>query len=295
MSFSATTMRLTFLLFSLYLLPSSAAWARCEGAQVLDTLHAAYEGVLTGADETRARSAKTLLVVAGAQSGERLGSLMDRAGIEVDVPTLSSILDHARDLATRTLAGEETTDGDFQHGRNLSWLSDLSTSHSCAYSRARSGVSPSGDPSARAQIRSTGGTSDHPIKDNATALSIAGLFLLSALAFGGWRLSRSLYMRARKVERLPRFPVSLQLDLTYTSPDGHHAEATGEALDISQGGAKIKWNDPPPPGTLTTLTLLNIQRLTHVIWANPHYAGVMFEENLTQAELNSLKDSYAPT
>lgn len=278
----------------LAVLAPASALARCEGAVMLSSLHDAYEITLNGDERQKRLSAQTLLVIAGDRTGDRLAEQVARAGVPVDASHLSKILEDIRDIALQTLKGSRNDADTFQHGLNINWLAEVVSATRCHNSSAHASLTPTGSSNASAALQSIGGFIQEP-KDSIgkTASFLLIGIILAALA-GSYFLHKSVFMRKRQVERLPRFPISLDLDLTYTSPEGEIEEAQGEALDISQGGLKLRWEEPPPTGTLTTITLLGIQRLSRVIWANPHYAGVMFEESLTKSELKSLKETHAP-
>lgn len=279
---------------ALICLAPSTGWTRCEGAVMLSTLHDAYEATLNGKPTHKRSAAQTLLVVAGDRTEDRLVTQLARAGVTVDPPRLADALADARAIATATLAGTSLEPADFRHGLNLTWLAEVVIATRCANSPAHASLTPAQSGNAGATLTGTGvHAEDTPLQVGPTAkLLLIGLALAAIPA--ALLLRRSVFIRKRQVERLPRFPIALPLDLTFTTPDGEIEEAQGEALDISQGGMKLRWDAPPPTGTLATIPLLGIQRLSRVIWSNPHYAGVMFENALTKPELKSLKESHSP-
>ena len=253
----------------------------------------AYQTTLNGDPKQQRRAAKTVLVIAGQQSGDRLAAQIAHSGAGVDILRLSDILSDALDLATASLSDVPSEEPDFRHAMNVAWLAELYAASHCRNSDAHASLTPAGDAEARAHLRAPGIGGDM-LAARASTVAMAGLALLAAGAIGGYVVVRAPPMRKRQVERQPRFPISLRLDLTFTTPEGELKEAWGEALDISQGGLKIRWDDPPPPDTLTSLTLLGITRLSRIVWSNHHFAGLMFEVGLTKAELKSLKEANAP-
>jgi len=290
-------MTLTFrflLIATLISVSPTMGHARCEGAVMLTTFHNAYTIALTGGAQAQRQSARTLLVLAGGQTAEQIARHVAPSGAIIDVPRLSDVLEDARTFAKQTLSQNRTDDTDFRHGKNVEWLGEQVLSTNCKGSAASASLTPDRSPDARAMFRTV---SYRSTEDGGWAVGPASIGLVTLLLAGigaAYLFLRSNLMRKRKVERLPRFPIAMALELTFTTPAGEMQEAQGEALDISQGGLKLRWDEPPPTGTLATMTLLGIQRLSRVIWANQHYAGVMFEETLTKAELKSLTETHAP-
>ncbi|MEM6385760.1 MAG: PilZ domain-containing protein [Pseudomonadota bacterium] len=264
---------------------------------MLNAVQGAYESALNGADfEARTKSARTLLVLIGSQSANSLGTQVARSGVVVDHARLEEAIKDAQALAMAVLTDESDPKTGFEHGQNIAWLGALYRSTQCAGSLAHTSYTPTQDSTARAHLRSVGETADSSssMKEQPPWVWLAvGLGAIVTIAGGFW-LSRAQFVRKSQVERMSRFPISLLLPITFTDPNGEIREAEGEAVDISQGGLKVRWDDPPPIGTLATLSLLGINRIGHVIWANPHFAGVMFETVLTKSELKSIKETHAP-
>lgn len=268
------------------------ATARCSGAVMLGGLHDAYRATLVEPGPSRRRAAMALLVLIGTQDAAALARLVAQSGKTIPVNKLELVLIDAKALAQATLNGTRTEEPDFRHGLNVDWLSNTFIASGCRASAPTASRSKS-----VFEKRSVGDASQPPRSPtrsrNATFI-LYGLTLLSAVltVLGGYKLYTSFFMRRRRVERMPRFPISLPLDLTYTDAEGHMREAAVQALDISQGGLKLDWPAPPEQGTLVTLPLLATQRLGRVSWSNTYFAGIMFDVPLTQQELKSLKETH---
>lgn len=275
-----------FILGAVLCAPLSAS-ARCAGAVAFGTLHDAYLATLTGSAETQNRSARTVLVTIGGTSVERIAKGLQRAGVEVDLPRLGNALRDAETLATRTLEGQRSDQDDtFHHSQNVTWLAKLFLSTGCAYSPKTASAVPSyATPPSTAKP-------DVSYGSRSTTISWIWPVGLGAIVtvLTGYKASRSMMMRRRQMERMPRFPISLPLNVTFTDTEGEMQQTDVEALDISQGGFKLKWDDAPPPGILVTLDLLGRQRMATVAWSNAYFAGIIFETALNKTELRALKD-----
>lgn len=281
----------SLLCFSLALTGIPAA-ARCSGAVMLGGLHDAYRATLAEPVPNRQRAAMALLVLIGTQDAAALARLVAQSGKTIPVNKLEQVLTDAKVLAKATLNGTRSEEPDFRHGLNVDWLSNAFIASGCQAS------GPTTSRSASAYKKLSVSNADEPPRSPSRSwdatLVLYGLTLLSAVLtiLGGYKLYTSFFMRRHRVERMPRFPISLPLDLTYTDAEGHMREAAVQALDISQGGLKLDWPDPPEQGTLVTLPLLAMQRLGRVSWSNTYFAGIMFDTPLTQQELKSLKETH---
>ncbi|MEM9427782.1 MAG: hypothetical protein AAGA06_13890 [Pseudomonadota bacterium] len=270
--------------------PESAA-ARCEGAVVLGALHDAYLATLTEAGKTRLSAAQTLLVLAGAGDGASLAHRVARAGVTVDADKLSNAVADAKILATDTLeAGRRATPA-FRHSSNVSYLGEVYAATGCRSSAITASLTP---------VTNAPGVVSEPEKSQPPASTVPSVMMLSAAVFavGGmtavmvYKFTRSFFYRKRKVARMPRYPISMQVDLTYTDADGELREMKVNALDISRGGVKLNWPDGPGPGIRVTIPILASQRFCQIAWANAQYVGLMFESPLNPQELNTLKEQH---
>lgn len=272
------------------------ATARCADAVMLGGLHDAYNATLRGSHDVRQRAATALLVFVGGQTGKSLSRQLARDGIDAPPDRLEALLSQAQTLAQDVLNSNLVAVDTYRHGRNVDWLASLYLSSGCQNSMSTTSQNVGAASYENARHRTQDEKTSNLLqgKTSKVVMVVIGI-LLFALAVGIYRFSQSFIMRRRMVERLPRFPIALSLDLTFTDPDGNMQQASGDIVDISQGGLKLSWPDPPPAKTLVTVTLLATQRLGQVMWSNNHFAGVMFETRLTRPELKSLMDSHPPT
>ena len=271
------------------ILCTGKAVASCEGMVMLGALHDAYLATLKGPVEDRERAAMALLVITGDRDGATLARQASRSGIELDGSRLSLAMENARNLAARTLAGTRPDELVFRHGLDIDWLGDIFAASGCRNSAPTTSLTPSA-PDRMAQTR----RDTSALETTAKTRTLTVLFTVTAtailVAIVAHRISRSAFLRSRRAERMPRFPISLPLHLTYTDPEGHIRETDVEASDISRGGLKLSWLNPPPTGTLVTLPILGSERLGHVVWANAYYAGIVLEAQLTKQEIDTLKE-----
>ncbi len=110
--------------------------------------------------------------------------------------------------------------------------------------------------------------------------TILAICILIAIAM------RSRKARIYRMRRLPRRSIKLNLSATFETEE--HTEKTEDvvALDISLGGAKLRLAGPLPDGANIVLKLPTGPISGSVVWSTAHYVGIMFDEQLSDAELN---------
>ncbi len=262
--------------------------ARCEGAVMLGALHDAYHATLLDAEATRLNAARTLLVLVGAKDAVTFARQVSRSGVTVSAERLSEALKDAQALAEATLRGQRDESDSFRHSLHIDWLADTYIASKCQNSRATSSHDAVEPPFAaqKSSHRPTPARKPRPITD----LIHLALGLSAALAFclGAYRFYHSLYMRRKRVERLPRSSVDMVIEVTITDETGEMVQKEVKVVDISAGGMKVAWEGAPAAGTTATFTLLSSNRLAQIAWANNFYAGVMFETILKRQELSAL-------
>lgn len=270
-----------FLVLFLILAPVQAH-ARCEGAIMLGTFHDAYRATLTGEGANRRDAAVTLLFIAGGQNSTDFARRIAFSGATISADRLHEALKDAEDLATRTLQNLSVLDRDFRHGRNVQWLGDTFLLTDCQNSPLAASRTPS----------ATSFEAGSPKKPEETEFPwiVAVVALAFALVgYSGYRLHTSFTMRLRRVERQPRTPIKLSLQASYAFPDGQIRTVDVDAVDISLGGMKLSWENAPPVGTAVTLSEPLGEKTCRITWSNSFYAGSMFDEQLSEDELESCK------
>ncbi len=58
-----------------------------------------------------------------------------------------------------------------------------------------------------------------------------------------------------------------------------------KVADISVYGAKLAWPGPPANGSRLGINLDGVMRRAQVVWINPHFCGIEFDDPLDEAEL----------
>lgn len=265
------------------------AFARCEGALVLGGLHDAYRAMLVEEGVQRLRAARTVLVLLGSGDDDTLAPRIARAGIPVDRDRLKVAVEEARGLAFDVLAGLRPPPGVGAHSANVDWLGSSYEMTGCrnllsagsAAGRATEDGGSGGAPSPKSFRERF--ADEEP--SGRTILLIAAAFAVVSFlaALGARQVMKSIAFRKRQVARQPRSPVDFALNVGLT---GRTVEV--RAQDISVGGMKLAWREAPEIGTEVSLDLPTGARAATVLWANAHYAGVLFAEYLSDGELKTL-------
>lgn len=285
----ATFQRVLIVFLLLASVPMPAA-ARCEGAVVLGALHDAYRATLTERGAAQIQAATSLLFMAGGQDSITFARQVSRSGVDVSAERLRDILVDAQQIATDTLEGRQSGDPDFRHGPNVQWLADTFIASRCQNSVAttsRTNVEVAPKRSERSSIL------EMPKKSQYILLGIA--VIAGLLSLLGLRMFlNSFAMRRRRVERFPRQPILLPVKVTYAFPDGEERKLDVEAADISLGGMKLSWPQPPGPGTPVTVITSDRTMSAQITWSNSFFAGIMFDEQITEEELDGFLSKTQP-
>lgn len=275
-------------LFVLTLAAALPAHARCKGAVVLGGVHDAYRALLSDSGDTRTRAAMTLLVLLGPGAQDRLARQIADAGVEVSGARLQSVLSEARRLASQVMSGTAPPDDLFRHGLDADWLADLYIATGCRDSAA--GASPAiADPAAdRVLPRSAASRTRGTLAAEGAVAAALALAAAGGLGYVGKLVWNSFPVRRKRVDRLPRTPISMTVSLAYAGPDGTMQQVQAEALDISVGGLKLHWPKPPPAGTRVVLDLPIGECHGQLAWSNAFYAAAMFDQQLRKPDLETM-------
>ena len=278
-------------------LSGNVAFARCQGAIVLAGFHDAYRAVIYEKGTQRKQAALTLLFTLGGQDVPRLAEQVERAGLNVSVERMQAAVENALRVAEIVAVGGLPESRNI-HAPHIEWVAELSRQSGCANSDVTATTAPRLAPasaSSKVQRASSSGSIAAFVEKlpKGQFYIVVGVITLAvaALGYGTYRLWTSVYMRRKRLERLPRSPISLTFQLTFTDPDGQMQQTAVTALDVSSGGLKLSWDNPPPDGTLMTLELPVGSRLGRVAWSNQYYAGVMLDEALSTTELKDLRNT----
>lgn len=256
---------------------------------MLSVLHDAYLATATEEGQTRLTAAQTLLVITGNSDPAALARQVAHSGVEFEEQQLSNAISGARTLATQILNNRGQATPSFDHSLNIDWIGSLYASTGCSRSASLGSVTPiSQNPGGleRRAPPNSASTSGYIVLLWAAALATA----TGAVSFVLTKFKPVLYFRKRQAERMPRYPITMSVDVTFTDPDENIRQDQLEAMDISRGGMKLNWPDAPPTGTTVTLSLLGTQHFCQIVWSNSHYAGLLFETLLTQHQISKAKD-----
>lgn len=276
------------LLFVLILATSTdQALARCEGALFIGSLHDAYRATVLETGKSQMYGAQSLLVLASGQSGASLERSLATTEAEVSEGELSAILADARSEAERILGNDHSSGLAAKHVMNIESLGNLFLETGCR--DVLSGTSrPAGD-----TVTPETATASFKIRLTQTAqrqLLSSALYAVAFIGFAAviYRALTSFHVRKRRVERMPRTPILLPLEISCESPVGKMSRISVDALDISAGGLKVSWSDAPEPGTSISVDLMAKERPAQIAWSNTHYAGIIFRDMLSDRELKAL-------
>ena len=267
--------------------------ARCEAVGVLTVVHDRYQTIIQEKGDTRARAAARLYPYLARINARKLSHDLN---MDIDRERMERVLNAAQKLAEYVVSGVTLSFvGLAPHSQNVDWLGNVVRDSDCPTTPAATAQA--------ARLLASGGIespdqdtdsrSDHPEpsigdpRSLLTALLILAIVLLAAILIF---LIKSRSLRIRRVKRLPRFTVGFPLSLTFADDTGNDQTLTVTAVDLSLGGMKIAWSDAAPDKTPLTLILPIGEVLASVIWSNAHYAGILFDRNISQDDLQVLRD-----
>ena len=285
---------------ALVLLPWRAdmAVARCENAWALAVIHDSYRAMLIETGRQRLDAARTMLVLLGKDDGSQLAGRLARISYSTSEARLARAFRDGGTLARFIVIGGRPPPGLSYHSTNVEFLSGAFLATGCRNTmpQAQQGnqaqqrtpdVSPRTRPEPETRKTDFRSTDFRKM----SVFVMAGLSAVLLAALGVQRVLKSMHVRRSRVERQPRVPVSFDIGVVFRR-DGQNQRIQVRAMDASAGGMKVDWANPPQVGTDVMLTLPNGERSGKVMWSNAFYAGLMFDEFLTQddvAQLASLK------
>lgn len=273
--------RMKSLFFGLLLGSGMSAHADCVALQPLAVMHDAYLALQTeGTRNTNAKAANQLLKYVPIYSARTFENAFSSMSMDVEIARLEKVLIDAFFLGRETLAGRKGALSDF-HRQNARWLTGLISRTGCFTIK---GSAQGGGVSTRREI---GGAlqsaSEIPNKTSVTLISsraiLAALLLILTCA-ACYAIYHSRPLRIKRVERLPRHLVAFKAYATFKG-----ANTSIIVLDISLGGAKIECDHPPSDREAITLILPCGAVPATIVWATAFYAGVMFDDQLTENDL----------
>ena len=278
------------LLLALFLgafLPASAALAAPDCAQVarLANLYEAYRATDSNTGPTRRAAAAQLYHQIPLIVPESAASRIEVEGVRVEAGRLRSLLRDAKTLSQEVLATGEPSD--FRASRratDIAWLARIVDLSGCFETAAAGGLDTGIRQTASPDANAGDTQPFDPLPLN-VVLAILAMLLLGALIEV---LRRNTVLRAGRLQRLPRHIVAFRVLAEVIGEDGAFRREEVKCSDLSLGGAKVHWTDPPTRGTRLIIDLPTGPRYATVVWNTPHFAGIMFRDRLSPAELTDL-------
>lgn len=271
------------------LLDGTADAAPCDAATVLARL---YDSIVALEKETgdQRQNAATLLmaiIIPDANAPEIARELAE-VGVNIDPGRLRALL-KATATRAREIAGDpgaEPYDATSPAATGLDWFGDVILATNCV--TEWDGLDPLQEPDKWIDIE----LSEDPMQTVSRYSRELGL--LASILCGAsavMALRRTRVFRMRELRFQPRSPVALTASVRSRSNRNKTAEATRvRIMDLSIGGAKVAWKDPPPTGTQLDLEVSDRVLSCSVVWRNDYYAGLLFDSTLTKSALDGFLD-----
>ncbi len=276
---------LTFVILAI----TSPAFAQCDSARTLANIHDNYRMTITETGVLQTRAAARLYPLLAALDRT---TLTDGLKLEFDRTRLNDALNNAETLAKMMISGAQGLNFDpTQHLKHADRIARLINRTSCA-------ASGGGPASATASQRKTLSQPSKlpPLGALQSSLTRPGsltpylIAMMCGLMAGGlvYLILKSRLVRIHRMNRQTRKSIQITFDLAYTDETGRDAIQSVTALDISVGGMKLRIDSPMPEGTALNLKLKIGDTPASVVWTNTHYAGIMFDDLITDAEVVDL-------
>ena len=264
------------------------AFAICDAVESLARIHNNFYVMLSAQGDLRARAAarlypflKALKPVEFAEALE-IGDQSRRwEAIHLSISRLS------REIIMGTEHPQSVLD---RQTNNLAWIEKVILESGCLLD-----VSRGTGGSRQAPGGSDTSTDKEPPKDlnSKTSFLSAVLpikILILLLAGAAILILRSRRYRIVKLGRLPRHSIDFTFDITHVDATVADIGQRVSAVDLSLGGMKIKVEKTIKEGVFLHLHLPIGERIGSVVWSNNFFAGILFEHNLTEEELDTLMD-----
>ncbi|NNE86652.1 MAG: hypothetical protein HKN27_01130 [Silicimonas sp.] len=266
------------------------AVADCGRLLPLVQIHDAYRAMISAPTDQRPNAADMLSRSIPQLSATYFTKAFQSLGLETDEVRLSTLMLDAYLLAAQMNTGSVRLSHTQSHEANLSWLMSEIVRSGCFTKE----MQPDGNGAGLYEpLRGPLPLTTSPVSiaaDNMTftkgafdwrilimVLAIIAVATLAALVY------RSRPARIARVERLPRENIAL---LAKAQHDG--IEKSVVLLDISVGGAKIEWENPPDPSENVVIDLPVGAKPASIVWSNAFFAGLLFDERLTAEEFEDI-------
>lgn len=267
--------------------------ANCDAVHTLAAIHDNYRAILQETGTNRARAAARLYPLL---ANTDLSELAVNLKTEIEQDRWIDTLNSAENLAKDVISGLQLSQaGQAPHTNQVDWIAGIVRKSPCFKILGNTGfgtagqtgwsqspMSPQANKTPRKQKPANPST-PFPLRTfTLVFLSVLSLGLILRI------ILRSRQVRAHLVSRLPRKSVQIEFDIHHKDNAGLDVKQRVKALDISTGGMKLKVETSISQGTPLNLELALGDWTASVVWANAHYAGIMFDRMLSDAELTRL-------
>lgn len=273
------TRRIVFTL-ALICLGSPPAHA-CTASDQLSDLGQSYKDLLRSGSQSgwqtgANRLADTLQNTDAAALGRDLGT----EGAPADISRIARLFADASSLVNSTWTDRARhTD---RTRENLAYIDRLLKATGCTPPEATTSQPGSDNTDTQEESRQA---SPKAITTNLIwALTIAAL--TAALATAAAFALTKIVIPKRQTDRLTRFPAVLPV--LVTPKDG--TPELIDTADISRGGVRLSWTNPPPEGTPVTIDFSTFEAPAQIIWSNPYFAGARFDALLSDEALARIRN-----
>jgi hypothetical protein len=259
--------------------------------QPLLAIHDAYYALLEeSAPHSRAIAANQLIKNVPIHSANTFKDAFDEMALDVDLSRIEEILVGAFILGRDALSGafDPATVSEL-HEQNAHWLASTINRTGCTResSTARTAQAVS-QGSAALPEPDTRATAEGQRSAQASAFFAPLIALIIGIAC--YAIYQTRHFRIKRIARLPRHAVAFKASAVF---NGKNCPII--VLDVSVGGAKIECDHPPVAKEHITLHLPCGTVSASIVWATAFYAGVMFESQLTEKELQTILDDESVT
>ena len=249
----------------------------CDAVQPLVAIHDAYRALVaqdTGQDTV---AANQLLQTVPIYSAESFKIAFSDASMDLEETQLEQVFGDAAFLARDVLLGH-TGQIAQHHAFNADWLTNTIARTAC-FDRVVA-VETQAAPPKETQTESP---LAHLARYKTDSQMWLPALILVLTAILGYLIYYSRHFRIKRVSRLPRVSVAFK---ALADIDG--AQCNIIVLDISLGGSKIECDRPLNEKERVTLYLPCGTVQATIVWATAFYSGVMFDKQLTDAQLQTV-------
>lgn len=258
----------------------------CGALQPLAAMHDAYRALVSqGPAGTKIIAANQLLNTAPIFSANTFEAAFSDASLDLDTPRLEKVLRDGVFLARDVLAGRAMQSQIVGlHTLNADWLANTIARTGCykiPFRQAQGTPVAQASPPEQAppDIKNLFKKYTHVSRD------LLPILILVLTGIACYLIYHSRHFRIKRIARLPRFSVAFKARAQIDD-----AQRNIIVLDISLGGSKIECDRALVENEQITLHLPCGSVKATIVWATAFYAGVMFDKQLSEKQLQMVLD-----